>query len=955
MKLDLAGDWTLALDPEDRGQREHWYAASLPTAQGALTLPGSIQAQGYGDEITLDTPWTGTIVDRSLYDDPRYEPYRQPGQIKTPFWLQPERYYAGAVWVQRTVRIPAEWQGRRITLSLERPHWETAVWLDDVPLGRCDSLATAHHYEVGAHVLPGEHRLTIRIDNRRIVDVGPNAHSISDHTQSNWNGIVGSIELAAESPAWLRTVRIFPDTTRKAATVKIDIASVLNQSAQGTVTVSARLVNVADEKQLPPVSTDVRFSAAGGLSGLDLSAAGGHVDIDYPLGEDARQWDEFSPALYELSVTLVLRGNGQEAGADTAGNEIAHDRRVIRFGLREVGTAGTQITLNQQPIFLRGTLECCIFPRTGYPPTDVESWKRIIRICKAHGLNHIRFHSWCPPEAAFIAADELGFYYQVECPSWANQGAAIGEGRPLDQWLYQEGWRILAAYGNHPSFLMMAYGNEPAGRDREFLAEWVTYWRKRDPRRVHTSGAGWPMIAENDYHNTPDPRIQRWGGGLFSRINALSPETTTDYSAFVARAGAPVVSHEIGQWCVYPNFDEMAKYTGVLKPKNFEIFRDFLEANHMGDQARDFLMASGKLQALCYKEEIESALRTPGFGGFQLLDLHDFPGQGTALVGVLDPFWEEKGYIAAAEFKRFCNSTVPLARLEKRIWHTGEVLRADIQIAHFGAAALVDAAIDWRLVDDQATVVASGLLEVGTLAQSSQEIVGMIECDLAGARPAHKHTLVVGVTSANGERHENDWELWVFANTVTMPSPSAVTVTGEVEEALRTAKAGGRVLLLLNPVRVRTTSQIGFSSVFWNTAWTRNQTPHTLGILCEPAHPVFADFPTEFHSNWQWWELIHGAAAMQLDALPPSLRPLVQPIDTWFEARRLGLLFEARVGDGGILICSMDLERDLDRRLVARQMRSSVLRYLQSDAFQPAATISDETVRQLVTRTDEAE
>ena len=231
----------------------------------------------------------------------------------------------------------------------------------------------------------------------------------------------------------------------------------------------------------------------------------------------------------------------------------------------------------------------------------------------------------------------------------------------------------------------------------------------------------------------------------------------------------------------------------------------------------------------------------------------------------------------------------------------------------------------------------------------------MIECDLAGARPAHKHTLVVGVTSANGERHENDWELWVFANMVTMPSPSAVTVTGEVEEALRTAKAGGRVLLLLDPVRVRTTSQIGFSSVFWNTAWTRNQTPHTLGILCEPAHPVFADFPTEFHSNWQWWELIHGAAAMQLDALPPSLRPLVQPIDTWFEARRLGLLFEARVGDGGILICSMDLERDLDRRLVARQMRSSVLRYLQSDAFQPAATISDETVRQLVTRTDEAE
>jgi hypothetical protein len=950
MKLDLSGAWTLALDPENRGERQHWYAADLPTPAGALTLPGSIQAQGYGDEIALDTPWTGTIVDRSLFDDPRYAPYRQPGQIKVPFWLQPEKYYVGAAWVQRTVTIPHEWQGRRITLTLERPHWETAVWLDDQPLGRCDSLATPHVYELGVKVTPGEHRLTIRIDNRMIVDVGPNAHSVSDHTQSNWNGIVGRIELAAESPAWLRNVRIFPDVARRAATVKIDIASVLGKSARGRVTASARLVNVGEEKQLPPVSADVGFSAAGGLSGLELSAAGGHIDLDYPLGDDAQTWDEFSPALYEVTVELELHvgGEGRGARGDEAGAKTVRDRRVIRFGLREVGTAGTQITLNGRPIFLRGTLECCIFPLTGYPPTDVESWRRIIRICQAHGLNHIRFHSWCPPEAAFVAADELGFYYQVECPSWANQGAAIGEGRPLDQWLYHEGWRIQDAYGNHPSFLLMAYGNEPAGRDREFLAEWVAYWRKRDPRRLYTSAAGWPMIAENDYHNTPHPRIQRWGAGLTSRINALPPETTTDYCDFVAQAGAPVVSHEIGQWCVYPNFDEMAKYTGVLRPKNFEIFRDFLEANHMGDQARDFLLASGKLQALCYKEEIESALRTPGFGGFQLLDLHDFPGQGTALVGVLDPFWEEKGYITAAEFRRFCNSTVPLARLEKRYWRTGETLRADIQVAHFGATPLVDATIDWRLTGDDGVVIAAGVLPVGTIPASSQEIVGTLECSLANAQPARRHTLVVGVAAVDGQRYENDWDLWVFADDLAPPQPDGVTVTADVDAALRAAEAGGRVLLLLDPVRVKTTSQIGFSSVFWNTAWTRNQAPHTLGILCDPAHPVFADFPTELHSNWQWWELIHGAAAMQLDALPPALRPLVQVIDTWFEARRLGLLFEARLGGGRIMVCSMDLESALDRRLVARQMRASVLRYVQSDAFQPVASISLEQLQSIV-------
>ena len=154
-----------------------------------------------------------------------------------------------------------------------------------------------------------------------------------------------------------------------------------------------------------------------------------------------------------------------------------------------------------------------------------------------------------------------------------------------------------------------------------------------------------------------------------SRVNAKPPETMTDYRDFVEQhKNAPVVSHEIGQWCVYPNLDEMTKYTGLLKARNFEIFQDQLERNGMLNQAHDFLMASGKLQALLYKEDIESALRTPGFGGFQLLDLHDFPGQGTALVGVLDPFWDSKGYITAEQYRRFAGPIVPLARLERRIF-----------------------------------------------------------------------------------------------------------------------------------------------------------------------------------------------------------------------------------------------------------------------------------------------
>ncbi|HID20895.1 MAG TPA: glycoside hydrolase, partial [Planctomycetaceae bacterium] len=426
------------------------------------------------------------------------------------------------------------------------------------------------------------------------------------------------------------------------------------------------------------------------------------VDLVYSLGDDLQTWDEFHPALYRLTVHL--------RAVSPEGRIKWHDQRVVTFGMREISTRGTQFVLNGRPIFLRGTLECCIFPKTGYPPMDRKAWRRVLGIIRQHGLNHVRFHSWCPPEAAFQAADELGVFFHVECASWANQGAAVGRGRPLDRWLYREADRILKAYGNHPSFLLMAYGNEPAGpgRGADYLGPWVEHYQAKDQRRLYTSAAGWPIIEQSQYHLTPHPRIQHWGAGLKSRINAKPPETLTDYRDFARRHSVPVVSHEIGQWCVYPNFDEIAKYTGVLQAKNFEIFRDFLQANHMGDQARDFLMASGKLQVLCYKEEIESALRTPGFGGFQLLQLHDFPGQGTALVGILDPFFDSKPYVTPDQFRRFCGPIVPLARLPRRVFTEDERLEAAIELYQFGARDLKQAAVRWRLVTATGDVLHQG-------------------------------------------------------------------------------------------------------------------------------------------------------------------------------------------------------------------------------------------------------
>ncbi|SDD26710.1 sugar-binding domain-containing protein [Auraticoccus monumenti] len=931
-QLDVAGTWSLRLDPDDVGERERWFAEDIDGTD-QVRLPGSLQEQGFGDEITVDTPWTGLVVDRSFYTDDRYAPYREPGAVAVPFWLQPRRYYRGAAWFSREVAVPESWRGRRVVLDLERVHWESTLWLDDRRVGSERSLSTPHRFDLGV-LEPGRHRLTLRVDNRTIVDVGPNAHSISDHTQGNWNGVIGELTLTAQPVVVISHVMTLPDVERRSVRVKVDLASGTAGVGAGTVTATVRRVGA----NAAPVSVSASFDSeqSRDLVERGMVAGGGHVDLDVELGEDAPTWDEFSPALHELTVELETTVDG---AVHTHG-------RTLTFGLRSVGTEGTQITVNGRRTFIRGTLESGVHPLTGHPPTDVASWRRIIDICQAHGLNLLRFHSWCPPEAAFVAANQAGFYLQVEGPVWANQGAAIGESRPVDAYVYEETTAILRTFGHHPSFLMMAHGNEPAGRDAEFLGHWVAHVRRLDPRHLYTSGAGWPTIPENDVDSISEPRVQRWGEELESRINGRPPETTTDYTEYVQASPRPIISHEIGQWCAYPNFAEREKYTGLLQPRNFDIFADFLAQGGMADQAEEFRLASGELQELAYKEDIEAALRTPGFGGFHLLGLNDFPGQGTALVGVLDAFWQEKGYCTAAEFARFCGPTVPLARLPKRVLTSGEELTFTVQVAHFGAAALEGATVAWTLQDDSGAKLDSGTVGGSTVAIGNSSMHGEVSVAAPESSEARRLSLEVTVTTAEGEQHANDWSLWVFPPAAPAPTSDVLT-TRDLEEALEAAEGGRTVLLFPELGAPHTEVALGFSPVFWNTAWTRNQAPHTLGITHDPAHPALAGFPSDGHTDWQWWEPLHGANAVVLDDLP-EVHPIVQPIDTWFSARRLGLVWEVGVGEGRLLVCSMDLHSDLDVRPVARQLLASLLGYLGGEG-RPAPTVSAEAVRQLLT------
>ena len=920
----MAGEWSFRLDPENVGEKQKWYAGTLPER---ITLPGSTAERGFGDDVSVDTKWTGKIVDQSWFTEAKYEKYRQPGSVKIPFWLTPVKHYVGPTWYQRLIDVPRSWKGKRVTLFLERCHWETKVWVDGVAAGVRDSLCTPQLHDLSSLLTPGKHRITVRVDNSMKYDVGDNAHSVSDHTQTNWNGAIGRIELQASDRVWISDVQIFPDIQEKSAKVRITLDNSAGQPARGTLRIGAKSWNA--KRNHSPAEKTVEFTA---------SQRQTVVETDYAMGEDLQLWDEFSPAMYNLTVSLAGSSTRGSLKGEAFGNVYS-----VTFGMRQFGAKGTQFTMNGRPTFLRGTLECCIFPLTGYPPMEVEGWLRILRVAKAHGLNHLRFHSWCPPEAAFEAADRLGFVFHIECACWTT----VGNGQPIDKFIYAEGDRILKAYGNHPSFCMLAYGNEPGGpNQKKFLGDLVNYWKNKDPRRLYTSAAGWPIIPENQYHSTPAPRGHQWGSGLKSRFNANPPETATDYRDFIRDYNVPIVSHEIGQWCVYPNLKEIEKYSGVLRAFNFEIFRDSLAAHHMLDQAQDFLTASGKLQALLYKEEIESALRTPGFGGFQLLDIHDFPGQGTALVGILDPFWDSKGYIEPAEHHRYCNETVPLLRMKKRTWTTDETFTADVEIANFGPAAIRQAVPVWSITAADGRKVASGQLPEMTIPLGNGIQLGEIEVPLANAAAPAKLSVTVSI---QGTPYANGWDIWVYPAKVNTQPPGSILIAEQLDEQARAAlNAGGKVLLMPALNSINSDIPPGFTTIFWNTQWTKRQPPHTLGILCDPRHPALREFPTEFHSNWQWWDIVTKSRFMVLDEFAPELRPIVQVIDDWNTNRRLGLLFEARVGQGKLLVCSMDLRTNLDERPVARQMLHSLVNYANSDAFAPKHKIEADLIEGLL-------
>nr|WP_297658966.1 beta-glycosidase [uncultured Prevotella sp.] len=926
--ISLSGEWEVKLG-ESTSSLAKGYHATSGEARRAL-LPGTI------DTNRLGVP---------------------PTDLTETTHLTRISGYKGAARYSRTIEIPKAWKLKKnqaVELFLERtkPTW---VYLDGKLVDSCNFISTPQRYILPKKVKSGKHLLEIVVDNSKGVpeQIYGSSHAYTEDTQTNWNGIIGRIELAIAS---------LGSTDRQSA-------------ARGKAVCSA-----------------------------DCKSA------ETPTGTS-------------ISKTSIIN---------------------ILPCFKDFHIEGAHFYANGHPVFLRGKHDAAVWPLTGHVEMTVDGWMKYLGTCKEYGINHVRFHSWCPPEAAFVAADSLGIYLQPELPFW---GSFDGKDEKLMKFLHQEGVNILREYGHHPSFRMMALGNELWG-DIDKMKEFVDDFRKIAPDKYYTFGSNYYLGYQGvkpgmDYFTTCRIGGEGWGKynthtrGSFSfadaydggMINHFHPNSTMNFdeacdpwakpqpwqkaSSDAANAsqkqaaGIPIISHETGQFQTYPDFDEMKKYTGVLRPYNFEIFRKRLAAAGMLSQAADFHKASGLWSVKLYKADIEMDLRTKNMAGFQLLDIQDYPGQGSAFVGILDAFMESKGITTPEEWRQWCSPVVPLAGFDKFCFEDGEHVKAKIQIANYGGSSLKGKKLRWHLraekgafrIDDGTYRTEEGEVKknVGSLMTEDEGVLNIFSYDeglmdvgeLNGVFHVNKPTKLLLSLNIEGTEARNSYELWIYPkiqlganlananfsankkgkkNVKTTAASSSVFIVKDLTDGIiDKLESGAKVLWLpvesenfvasddtLSQANNATPYTVGglFQTDYWNyrmfkTICENNKkkvSPGTLGILTNPEHPIFRGFPTEMHTNWQWFPVIKESHPLVLDNFSKDYKPIVQVIDNIERNHKLGLVMEWKVGAGKLLICMSHLDKAA-KYPEARAFYKSVLDYMKSSDFNPTSEITVEDLK----------
>lgn len=852
MKIDLSGQWQVKLDAEKQETMPQAYPETM-------MLPGTTSAAGLG--MPNPAKETGCLTDA----------YR----------------FEGAAWFMRTFTA-GDWTGEQTMLTLERTR-KTTVYLDGRPIGHQESLCTPHRYFLPP-VHAGEHTLVIRVDNTDYPTRG--GHLTSPDTQSNWNGITGEISLTV-AHTLLTDLTVRPDLRR------------------GCLRVHGHIIGAPD-----------------GVAGIVLPGQMEHLlpyrrgvlDGECPLKGNEAFWDEAHPEIHTISIDL----DG--------------DVYETTFGLRDVRTLGRRLLINGRETFLRGKVDNLLYPKTGYTPTDVASWMTILGIAKEYGINHYRYHTACPPDAAFTAADLLGVYMAPELPFWgtvAEEGEEGYDERERD-FLFQEGFRILREYGHHPSFLWLSLGNELWG-SKDVLNRMMRAYREADDTKLYSSGA-------NNYQFVPDvldeenvfvgvrlgrERLIRGSYAMCDApqgiVQTTAPESVSNYDASIVpetlgqsgEAGkvqiqygtgvkevdaqsadalipdVPVISHEVGQYVFYPDFSEISHYTGPLKPRNIEAMRENLERAGLYGEHEAFFRQTGHLAVECYKREIETLLRSREVSGFQLLDLQDYTGQGTALVGVLNAMMENKGLISAEEWREFCAGTVVLGEFTSFTGVMGEDIRFDVQISECDPEKQ-HTCIRCTLMDGERELYACDVTPGARQGRLTDAVSVTFPAECYRDAMQERITgLTVVLTLEDGTR--NHYPIWLIP-------PVDIRITREgIEKDRRMVafvsaeeKADGAAIVVPS---AEGQLPAEYCTDFWCYPMFRSISESmgkpvpvgTMGLSIDTASPLLKRFAQEDYTTPVWYAILQTA---HVQRLPADVHPAVQMIDNTERCARLGILYQ---------------------------------------------------------------
>ncbi len=886
--LDLSGIWQCRISGQE----------------GNVRLPGTLDEAGIGFADNPEQQWKVDEVRRIGF-------YHTGDPIVTR--LTRRHTYEGPAELTRLVSfdVPA---GERLFIEVERArHLRLRINGQDIPETGGSCLSAPHVFEITG-LATGRDELTFISDNSYPGwprDAIVYSSAASDETQTNWNGLLGRIQLRTESPVFLSYLYVFPRGS--SLSVRIGIDAACDYDGNLSVESDALAHPVTRKTSVRPGIHEIR------LDGL-------------PLATDIRRWDLEEGILHSLTVSLT-----------------GLSPRTVTFGVRDFGQENGRLTLNGRRIFLRGETNCAVFPETGYCPMTEDAWTSILTRYRAYGVNCVRFHSHCPPEAAFAAADRLGMLMQPELSHWDPEHAF---GTPEARAYYRrELLQILAVLANHPSFVMLTLGNElHADADgHAFMAHLLNLARETDPTRLYASGSNVHYGAlgadpASDFYTAMsyrDLEMRATCDGPKGWLNHGYPNACRQYDATMREirrsTGQPVFSFEVGQYEILPDFTETALYRGVTLPANLMHIEKKVRENGLSPQWEAMIEASGENSLQCYRAEVESALRTGEYSGISLLSLQDFPGQGTALIGMMNAHLRPKPYPFAQpqRFAAFFRDTLPLVLLPRYTFTAGETLNARVQLAHYGKAPLAGTP-EWTVSGDgfsrhgtlpPAEVKPGGLTDLGTLTVSLD--------------PLHLPAPLCLRVSFCGI--ENTYPLWVYPDVSPECPPGIVECRSLDETARKTLDHGGCVYLAPDSTAeaLPRSLQAQFSPDFWSVC-TFPQQSGCMGLLIDAGHPLFSRFPTKTYGTWQWWPMAKARALL----LPERISCIVGEMDSYAFLRPMAMLFECRCGNGRLLVSSMGLH-NLSRYPEARALQQAIYAYMQSDAFHPAQSLSIEWIQSL--------